>query len=307
VQPLDYHSGQRAVQDEAQTRAVADKLADWVGPAREFCAGADLFLMAMRGDDGALRFVNRCGPPPLVEPIGDGALRLAGVVAPAAPTSCGGLAIHLAQARRARVNGTLRAGDGGALLEIVELFTLCRKYMAPSLDDGGAQVLGPTSRTSIALDDPWIADVVARAETSFLATVAPSAMPDVAHRGGPPGFLVLDVAARLLRWPEYVGDGIFKSAGNVRATEEMTLLVIDLDTGDGVELHGRGGYENRRAGKAPRTDALVKHKDPYPVQGEMTCRLEGAMRLTGAIPRRRRIERALKITSSSEVGEQKPQ
>ena len=27
--PLVYHDGQRAVQDEAGTRAVADKLADW--------------------------------------------------------------------------------------------------------------------------------------------------------------------------------------------------------------------------------------------------------------------------------------
>jgi len=75
-----------------------------------------------------------------------------------------------------------------------------------------------------------------------------------------------DAAARRLTWPEYVGDGVFKSAGNVRATRMMTLLVPDHDSGDGVELIGRGDYTNIRPERRQRTDSLVQHRDPFPIQ-----------------------------------------
>jgi hypothetical protein len=307
VRPLEYHDGQRAIQDEAKTRHVADKLADWVGPAREFAAGADLLLFATQGSDGVLRVHTLCGTPPLVEAPAEDVLLLRGFAPVAEPTLCGGLAIHLGQARRARINGVLRPVAEGSQLELSELFTLCRKYMAPSIAPEAAPHVGPATREAIDIFDPWVQGVVERAETSFLASLAPSGLPDVAHRGGPPGFLSFDAKRCLLSWPEYVGDGIFKSAGNVRMTRKMTLLVVDLETGDAVELYGSGEYENLRTQRKQRSDALVKHRDPYPVQGQMSCRIDGAMRLSGALLGRQRIERATRITSKSDVAQQKPQ
>lgn len=117
----------------------------------------------------------------------------------------------------------------------------------------------------------------ARAETAFLASISPDGGPDVAHRGGPPGFLELDVAARRLTWTEYVGDGVFKSAGNIRATGMMTLLVPDPDSGDGVELIGRAAYRNVRTGREQRRDALEQHREEFPTQGIMTCEISRAV------------------------------
>jgi hypothetical protein len=307
VRPLEYHDGQRAIQDEAKTRHVADKLADWVGPAREFTAGADLLVFSTQGSDGVLHLHTLCGTPPLVETPAEDVVLLRGFTPAAEPTLCGGLAIHLGQARRARINGVLSPVEGGSKLELRELFTLCRKYMAPSIAPEGPLHVGPAAREPIGIGDAWVQRVVERAETSFLASIAPSGLPDVAHRGGPPGFLSLDTERCVLSWPEYVGDGIFKSAGNVRATRKMTMLVVDLETGDAVELHGSGEYENLRSQRKQRSDALVKHRDPYPVQGQMRCRLEGAMRLREALLGRQRIERAARITSKSDVAQQKPQ
>ena len=139
--------------------------------------------------------------------------------------------------------------------------------MAPSLALEERPHLGPVACEPLALDDPWLAALLAKAETSFLASVSPDGGPDVAHRGGPPGFLELDAAARRLTWPEYVGDGVFKSAGNVRATGIMTLLVPDHDSGDGVELIGRGDYRNIRPERRQRIDALVQHREPVPNPG----------------------------------------
>jgi hypothetical protein len=197
--------------------------------------------------------------------------------------------------------------EGGSKLELSELFTLCRKYMAPSVAPKGAPRVGPAAREPIGIRDPWVQRVVERAETSFLASLAPSGLPDVAHRGGPPGFLSLDAERSLLSWPEYVGDGIFKSAGNVRMTRKMTLLVVDLETGDAVELYGSGKYDNVRTQRKQRSDALVKHRDPYPIQGKMCCTIDFAMRVSGALLGRQRVERATRITSKSDVAQQKPQ
>jgi hypothetical protein len=309
--PLVYHDGQRAVQDEAKTRIVADRLADWVGPVGEFSAGADMFLLATEDGEGALRFTVLSGPPPFVEIVGPSTLRLpvppSAVLIDPEPAPSGGLAINLSTWRRARMNGMLAPeGRETCTLETAETFTLCRKYMAPSIGIGDALQIGPVAREPLALDDPWLAVVLATAEAAFLASISPSGGPDVAHRGGPPGFITLDADERRLTWPEYIGDGVFKSAGNVRATGAVTLLVLDIASGDGVELTGRGDYVNVRTDREDRRDPLVRHAEPYPIQGVIQVSVERALRLRTVTHPRERIEKALKVTSCSTVDEQAP-
>lgn len=310
MKPLAYHAGQLAAQGEAGTTRVAQKLADWVGPVPDFARGADLIVLATPDAGGELRFAVVSGSPPLVQIVEASELRLG--LPPAAgmnvrmPAACGALAISLGLARRARVNGTLRLGAVGPELLVTEAFTLCRKYMTPSVALEPALRVGPGLREPVTLDDPWLADLVARAETSFLGSVSPAWMPDVAHRGGRPGFLQFDPATRRLSWTEYVGDGVFKSAGNVRATGTMALLVPDLGSGDGAVLFGRGEYVTDASARTPREDALVQHRDEFPPQGVMTCAIARAERLRGLLHPRERIARAPRVTSRSTVPEQKP-
>jgi len=100
---------------------------------------------------------------------------------------------------------------------------------------------------------------------------------------------------------------VFKSAGNVRATGVITLLVPDQDSGYGVELIGRGDYRNIRPEHRPRLDALVQHREPFPIQGKITWELVRAVRLRQLLHPRQRIEKAIKVTSRSSVDEQAPQ
>ncbi|MCX7892483.1 MAG: pyridoxamine 5'-phosphate oxidase family protein [Burkholderiales bacterium] len=306
---LVYHAGQIAVQEEAQTTRVAARLADWVGPVREFARGADLVVLAVAAPGGGLEFVAVSGAPPFVEPLPEPAwgLRFPPEARLPAGAACGGLVIHLGLARRARINGRLESRGGRAELVATEAFTLCRKYMAPSVATGRELRVGPRARHALALDDPWIAATLARAETAFLASASPAGMPDVAHRGGPPGFLAWDPARARLAWTEYVGDGVFKSAGNIRATGVLSLLAIDLATGDGVALSGRAEYRNLRERGAPRESPLVQDREDFPAQGEMTCVIARAERLEALMHPRSRIARAPRITSRSTVQEQQPQ
>jgi uncharacterized protein len=306
---LTYHAGQIEVQTEANTRPVAEMLRDWVGPIGEFTLGADLIILAAQVD-GAFEFAVLSGAPPLVEPAGGFALQFPAPLFPQTPDGStrqvGGIAISLERRQRARMNGEMSC-DYEPVLEAGEAFVNCRKYIIPSLALEDAFHLGPQLREDVALDDPWLADVIARCETSFLASISPEGQPDVSHRGGPSGFLQLDAAAGRLAWSEFVGDGMFKSAGNVRATSDVSLLVLDLDSGDGAQLNGRGAFTVVRTEKTPRGDGLMQLRDPYPVQGAMSVELTSAQRLHGVMAPRRKVEKAERITCDASTSLQAPQ
>jgi len=308
---LKYHEGQIEVQTEANTRRVADVLASWVGPVGEFCRTADMVVLSVRGLGGRLEFSAVSGAAPVVEVAGPSSvlIRLNEGQGPAVDgeVSCGGIAISLAVARRARLNGSLRRSPEGLVLEASEAFTNCRKYVAPSSALESARHFGPVSRELVALDDPWVSDVIARAETSFLASISPGGVADVSHRGGPAGFLRLDPEAGSLEWDEYVGDGMLKSAGNIRATGRMSLLIPDLASGDAVELAGHARVRIVQRDKRPRTESLLQHKEEFPIQGYMTCNIEAAYRLAGLTHPRRRLEKRARVTSASSTDQQAPQ
>lgn len=309
--PLKYHSGQLSIQDEAQTSMVARQLAHWVGPVAEYAQGADMILLATVDMDNVLSFSVLSGKPPLVElrKESDGLhLYLPSNFSGFPPliSYYGGLVINLTNARRARVNGRLMQRDHRYELETNETFTLCKKYIAPTIALEDRLHFGPVSREPIALTDQWLIDRLANAETAFFASLSPESKPDVAHRGGPRGFLQLNPESRQLTWNEYVGDGVFKSAGNLRVTNKMTLLIPDLETGDGIELIGHGDYQNLRESRKQRIDPLVQHHEDFPIQGVITCEIDHAVRLRGLLNPRKRLEHAIKITSRSSIAQQAP-
>jgi hypothetical protein len=289
---------------------VADRLAEWVGPVVEFARGADLVLLATQHNDKTLRFTVLSGASPLVDAVDEPTItiRFPASLKQIIPTAtrCGGLVINLSRARRSRINGVLTHRSNAAELVGEETFTLCKKYMAPSVSVENAPHIGPESRKSINLDDPWLTALVRKTETSFLASISPDGGPDVAHRGGPPDFLKFDPVTRTLIWTEYLGDGIFKSAGNIRATGTFTLLVPDFESGDGVELVGRGTYTNIRTTRKQRVDPLLQDKEQFPVQGTMTSNIQSAFRLKHVLHPRQRIEKLQRVTSRSTVDEQAP-
>ena len=62
----------------------------------------------------------------------------------------------------------------------------------------------------------------------FLATADPEGRPDCSFKGGDPGFVRV-LAPDLLAFPDYDGNGIFKSLGNIRANPQVGLLFIDME------------------------------------------------------------------------------
>lgn len=72
----------------------------------------------------------------------------------------------------------------------------------------------------------------------FLSTVSASGEPTVSYKGGAPGLVkVLD--SRTLVFPNYDGNGMFKSMGNISEAAKVGLLFIDLETPNRVRVQGK--------------------------------------------------------------------
>ncbi|WP_175725051.1 pyridoxamine 5'-phosphate oxidase family protein [Burkholderia ambifaria] len=169
---------------------------------------------------------------------------LAGAWQPGAPL--GGLGIEFDTRRRNRVNGVVRAVDGGALTIAVEQsFGNCAKYIQgrkPTFvaregdASGEADVsdrLSDADRALLAQADTFF---VASANTSADAGAARGA--DVSHRGGMPGFVRVDDACTLTT-PDFSGNRFFNTLGNLQHDPRAGLLFIDFDSGDVLYVAAR--------------------------------------------------------------------
>lgn len=80
-------------------------------------------------------------------------------------------------------------------------------------------------RSAFTPDD---ADFIASLPFFFIATATAEGHPDCSYKGGDPGFARV-VAPDLLVFPDYDGNGMFKSLGNIRANPRVGLLFIAME------------------------------------------------------------------------------
>ena len=81
-------------------------------------------------------------------------------------------------------------------------------------------------------------EIVERASMFFLATADAEGRPDCSYKGGDPGFVVA-VSPREIAWPDYDGNGQFRSLGNLRVNPAAGLLFIDWKRPSRLRINGR--------------------------------------------------------------------
>ena len=72
----------------------------------------------------------------------------------------------------------------------------------------------------------------------FLATADADGRPDCSHKGGLPGFVRV-VEPDTLAFPDYDGNGMFKSLGNVLVNPAVGILFIDFQSPRRLRVNGR--------------------------------------------------------------------
>lgn len=256
---MGFHEGELAVQSRAGLRAEAARLegmlapADLDGGAGRFLRDRDFALLTARDRAGQLWISPLTGTPGFLTgegtTLGVRALPATGDplrdLRPDQPV--GILAIDLASRRRVRVNGVLRATDtAGLTVEVEQAYGNCPQYIHPRrfVGDRASSVVAEEgtkhgSRTEALGPDQ--SELIERADTFFLGTVHPSRGADASHRGGTPGFV--RVAGNSLWWPDYPGNNMFNSLGNLAVDDTAALLFVDFSTGTTLQLSGKAALE----------------------------------------------------------------
>jgi predicted pyridoxine 5'-phosphate oxidase superfamily flavin-nucleotide-binding protein len=94
----------------------------------------------------------------------------------------------------------------------------------------------------------------------FVATADAEGRPDCSFKGGPPGFVRV-AAPDLLVFPDYDGNGMFKSLGNIVANPHVGLLFIGMgDAPRRLRVNGRAEVvrEDPAIAAMPGAQLLVK-------------------------------------------------
>ena len=71
----------------------------------------------------------------------------------------------------------------------------------------------------------------------FLATATPEGWPDCSYKGGVPGFVRV-VDQTTLAFPDYDGNGQFRSLGNISLNPHVGLLFINFEKPDRIRVNG---------------------------------------------------------------------
>lgn len=152
----------------------------------------------------------------------------------------GMLVIDLSTRRRMRFNGKGMFGpEGGIFLLVDQVYGNCPKYIQarrPTPDEAPAPPARPPQRFRALTDrhKAWIAD----ADTFFIASFHPGSGADASHRGGSPGFVRV-LSDHGLVFPDYPGNNMFNTLGNIAAYPLAGLLFVDFGKGDLLQLTGR--------------------------------------------------------------------
>jgi predicted pyridoxine 5'-phosphate oxidase superfamily flavin-nucleotide-binding protein len=285
-----FHEGELAVQQRAGARHLADRLSSMLdapelaGGAAAFLAARTLAVLSARDRDGQLWVAPLTGAPGFLA-AGHSTLRVHAAPATGDPLAdlpadqaVGLLAIDFATRRRMRINGTLTAtGPDGLTVRVDQAYGNCPQYIQRRdlslLDRPGSDAPAAQQAFDEPVLDAQAISLVQAADTFFLGTTHPMRGTDASHRGGTPGFVRLEPGG--LWWPDYPGNNMFNSLGNLEVDDTAALLFIDFATAATVHLSGRAhvewtipaasGDDGGTGRRVHFTPAAIRRGAPFPL------------------------------------------
>ncbi|MGW0210270.1 pyridoxamine 5'-phosphate oxidase family protein [Streptomyces sp. NPDC003233] len=162
-------------------------------------------------------------------------------------THIGTIALDPRTRRRMRLNGRLRPTARGFAVQADQVFSNCPKYIQRRNSYETLADHTPGSPHRLTELDPRATEFIGSADTFFMATAHPGGA-DVSHRGGNPGFVQVTSPHRLT-WPDYPGNAMFLTLGNLRGNPRAGLLFLDWTTGTTLQLTGEAHTEFTAAGE----------------------------------------------------------
>lgn len=260
-----FHEGEQAVQQRIGVREQVERMGrnmirdELPEQLRLFFELLPLLVVGSLDLQGRPWASLLAGPPGFVSSPTPGLLRIEATPALGDPLAAsliagrplGVLGIQLETRRRNRANGHIVERDEGSFtLGIEQAFGNCKQYIqarepsfAPELVSAGGEPRSESAQIS-----ERAREMLEKSDTFFLATASARALTgkgnqgvDVSHRGGRPGFVRVEQreAGTRLTVPDFRGNFMFNTFGNLEVNPGAGIVCTDFATGDVLMLTGR--------------------------------------------------------------------
>ncbi|HPF40518.1 MAG TPA: pyridoxamine 5'-phosphate oxidase family protein [Phycisphaerae bacterium] len=286
-----FHDGELEIQQRAGTRQLADRVAesidDRIPPAATpFLRSQPMLLLGAESAEGEVIATILAGAPGFLDPSDDESrLRIHRGLLPNDPLAesltpgrpVGMQAIEHRLRRRMRLNGHVASSSGEVLeIALAEVYGNCPKYIqarefvaadrSPGMARSGATLTAPQQT------------LVAESDTFYIASIHPERGADISHRGGMPGFVRVEDASRL-SWPDYSGNNMFQTLGNLQVDDRAGLVFIAPDSGDILHVSGRCrvDWNMARAAQFPGAQRVIDFEIEHVFERPATFPMRGAL------------------------------
>ena len=268
-----YHEGERSVQARAGVCAIADHMGSQVQNRlppvlQEFLRNQPMAIAGTTDAAGLVWASLLVGAPGFLTAAAEDALQVEARRREGDPLwknldqglHMGLLIIDLATRRRARLNGVVFSIEQDKfLVRTNQVYSNCSKYIQArkwSLElqeEEAASVKHARALTGVQQD------LIRKADTFFIATAHVQYGADASHRGGEPGFVTV-VDATHLQWPDYKGNSMFQTLGNISVNPVAGLLFLDWNRRVTLQLSGSAKiiWAAERTSRFPGAERIVE-------------------------------------------------
>jgi hypothetical protein len=285
-----FHAGELEVQARAGVRDTARRVAGVIRStmpptAQEFVRSQQMVVMSTVDSHGRVWASILTGKPGFIQAVDERTLRIDAEPVSGEPLSenlktgdeIGVLVIELSTRRRMKVKGKAELlQKRGIYVHAERVYALCPKYIQARVvvaDPAESRVGHRIQRLENLSEKQrnWIA----KADTFFIASFHPETGADASHRGGYPGFVTVLNENKLV-FPDYSGNNMFNTLGNISANPNAGLLFIDFERGNTLQFTGKAQviWDNDRVAEFAGAERLVEFD------------VERVIEIAGAIPLR---------------------
>ena len=141
--------------------------------------------------------------------------------------------------RRYRLNGSIKEEGTDLVITIQETYGICPKYIQKRSFEYTNLSTIPTLISKGNLLNDKHKKLINHANTFFLGTSGASKKVDASHKGGKPGFVSF-INNDTIRIPDYPGNSMFNSLGNLYENPNAGLIFMDYNTNMMLQLTGKG-------------------------------------------------------------------
>lgn len=271
-----FHSGEVAVQTRAGVRGTAAKLGprmiqtELPADFAQFLAHQSFLYLAAVAPDGHVWATALAGPAGFTRAVSRTRVEIhselaaedpVGAILTAGPSPAGVLVLEAMSRSRIRLNGTVRVAEDHLVLDLSEVFGNCPKYIQRRQPSARAAAPAPGTNPARHGDrlDPGQRALVSAADTFIIASRHPERGADASHRGGRPGFIAVSPDGRSLTFPDYPGNTMFQTLGNLSVDPAVGLLFVDWSSGRTLQITGSAqiDWDSDRIARWDQAERLI--------------------------------------------------